>query len=170
MSHNFYLFGGNDERSQDLIQGFTAWGGFFDEAPIMPQSFVDMAISRLSIEGATVWFTNPLNPGAHWFKKDFIDRAQEKGLLYLHLTMDDNLSLSEKVKARYRSLFTGVFFRRYILGEWCAAEGAYLSRVRQPRGLGLRLRWELERIRGEVRRMRLRHPKCSRCIYCSHGT
>jgi PBSX family phage terminase large subunit len=70
-----------------------------------------------------VWFTsNPLNP-AHWFKKDFIDRAREKGLLYLHLTMDDNLSLSEKVKARYRSLFTGVFFRRYILGEWCAAEG-----------------------------------------------
>lgn len=123
VSHNFYLFGGNDERSQDLIQGFTAWGGFFDEAPIMPKSFVDMAISRLSIEGATVWFTsNPLNPG-HWFKKDFIDRAQEKGLLYLHLTMDDNLSLSEKVKARYRSLFTGVFYRRYILGEWCAAEG-----------------------------------------------
>ena len=123
VQHRFYLFGGHDESSQDLIQGFTAWGGFFDEAPIMPQSFVDMAISRLSIEGATVWFTsNPLNPG-HWFKKDFIDRAREKGLLYLHLTMDDNLSLSEKVKARYRSLFTGVFFRRYILGEWCAAEG-----------------------------------------------
>lgn len=121
--HSFYLFGGHDEASQDLIQGFTASGGFFDEAPIMPQSFVDMAISRLSVEGATVWFTsNPLNP-AHWFKKDFIDRAQEKGLLYLHLTMDDNLSLSEKVKARYRSLFTGVFYRRYILGEWCAAEG-----------------------------------------------
>lgn len=121
--HHFYLFGGNDERSQDLIQGFTAWGGFFDEAPIMPQSFVDMAMSRLSIEGATVWFTsNPLNPG-HWFKKDFIDRAEEKGLLYLHLTMNDNLSLSEGVKKRYRSLFTGVFYRRYILGEWCAAEG-----------------------------------------------
>jgi PBSX family phage terminase large subunit len=123
VTHNFYLFGGHDEASQDLIQGFTAWGGFFDEAPIMPKSFVDMAMSRLSIEGATVWFTsNPLNPG-HWFKKDFIDRALEKGLLYLHLTMNDNLSLSERVKARYRSLFTGVFFRRYILGEWCAAEG-----------------------------------------------
>ncbi len=121
--HSFYLFGGNDESSQDLIQGFTAWGGFFDEAPIMPQSFVDMAISRLSVEGATVWFTsNPLNPG-HWFKKEFIDLAESKGFLYLHLTMEDNESLSEKVKARYRSLFTGVFYKRYILGLWCAAEG-----------------------------------------------
>jgi PBSX family phage terminase large subunit len=127
VQHRFYLFGGHDEGSQDLIQGFTAWGGFFDEAPIMPQSFVDMAISRLSVEGATAWFTsNPQNPG-HWFKKEFIDRAEEKGLLYLHLAMDDNLSLSEAVKNRYKALFTGVFYRRYILGEWCAAEGLIYS-------------------------------------------
>lgn len=121
--HSFYLFGGHNEASQDLIQGLTSSGGFFDEAPLMPQSFVDMAISRLSVDGATAWFTsNPLNPG-HWFKKDFIDRASEKGLLYLHLTMDDNESLSDRVKARYKSLFTGVFYKRYILGLWCAAEG-----------------------------------------------
>ena len=121
--HTFYLFGGHNESSQDLIQGLTSSGGFFDEAPLMPQSFIDMAISRLSVDGATAWFTsNPLNPG-HWFKKEFIDLAASKGLLYLHLTMDDNESLSAQVKNRYKSLFTGVFYKRYILGLWCAAEG-----------------------------------------------
>lgn len=123
ISHRFTLFGGHDESSQDLIRGFTAAGGFFDEAPIMPKSFVETAVTRLSVEGATAWFTsNPLNP-AHWFKKEYIDLARQKGLLYLHLTMDDNMSLSERVRAMYKSFFTGVFYRRNILGEWCAAEG-----------------------------------------------
>jgi len=121
--HEFHLFGGNDERSQSLIRGFTGAGGFFDEATEMPESFVNMALSRLSVEGATAWFTtNPDNPN-HWFKKDFIDRALEKNLIYLHLTMRDNLSLSEAVLARYESLYSGVFYRRFIKGEWCAAEG-----------------------------------------------
>lgn len=122
-SHNFYLFGGHDEASQDLIRGFTSAGGFFDEAPIMPKSFVEIAVTRLSEENATAWFTsNPLNPN-HWFKKEFIDIAENKGFLYLHLTMEDNRSLSERVKERFKSIFTGVFYRRNILGEWCAAEG-----------------------------------------------
>ena len=37
--------------------------------------------------------------------------------------MDDNLSLSEEIKARYRSVYSGVFFKRYILGLWAMAEG-----------------------------------------------
>lgn len=41
----------------------------------------------------------------------------------LHFTMDDNLSLSEAIKKRYRSMYVGVFFKRYILGLWCVAEG-----------------------------------------------
>ena len=46
-----------------------------------------------------------------------------KEILYLHFTMDDNLSLSEEIKARYCSMYIGVFFKRYILGLWAAAEG-----------------------------------------------
>ncbi|MEA5031973.1 MAG: PBSX family phage terminase large subunit [Sphaerochaeta sp.] len=122
-THNFYLFGGNDERSQDLIQGFTGAGGFFDEAPLMPKSFVEQALARLSVDGATAWFTsNPSNPN-HWFKREYIDRAKEKNLIYLHMTMSDNLSLSKDVLKRYESMFSGVFYRRYIKGEWCVAEG-----------------------------------------------
>lgn len=126
-TNTFYLFGANDERSQDLIQGFTGAGGFFDEAPLMPRSFVDQALSRLSVEGATAWFTSNPDAPSHWFKKEFIDKAEDKGLLYLHMTMDDNLSLAESTKQRYKSLFYGVFYRRFILGEWCLADGLVFS-------------------------------------------
>ena len=119
----FYIFGGKDERSQDLIQGLTLAGVFFDEVALMPESFVNQATGRCSVEGSKFWFNcNPDGP-FHWFKTGWIDRCRERNLLYLHFTMDDNLSLSEKIKARYRSLYTGVFFRRYILGLWAMAEG-----------------------------------------------
>ena len=142
----FYIFGGKDERSQDLIQGITLAGVFFDEVALMPESFVNQATGRCSIDGSKYWFNcNPDGP-YHWFKVNWIDKSvgylgkqrvkeiQEdaerenkpnglKKLLYLHFTMDDNLSLSEKIKERYRSMYTGVFFQRYILGLWCVAEG-----------------------------------------------
>ena len=136
----FYIFGGKDERSQDLIQGITLAGVFFDEVALMPESFVNQATGRCSVDGSKYWFNcNPDGP-YHWFKLKWIDRSagylgkeraaelQAKGealkqLLYLHFTMDDNLSLSEKIKARYRSMYTGVFYKRYIMGLWAMAEG-----------------------------------------------
>ena len=96
----FYIFGGKDEGSQDLVQGITAAGAFFDEVALMPESFVNQATARCSVEGATWWFNcNPAGP-MHWFKLEWIDKRIKKRLLYLHFTMDDNLSLSEKVKRK----------------------------------------------------------------------
>lgn len=119
----FYIFGGKDERSQDLIQGITLAGVFFDEVALMPESFVNQATGRCSVDGSKYWFNcNPDGP-YHWFKQNWIDRKDEKNLLYLHFTMDDNLSLSEKIKARYRGMYSGVFYKRYIQGLWCMAEG-----------------------------------------------
>lgn len=119
----FYIFGGKDERSQDLIQGITLAGVFLDEVALMPESFVNQATGRCSVDGSKLWFNcNPESP-AHWFKTGWIDKAKEKGLLYLHFTMDDNLSLSENVKARYRRMYTGVFYDRFIRGLWVMAEG-----------------------------------------------
>ncbi|RGF81804.1 PBSX family phage terminase large subunit [Blautia sp. OF03-13] len=119
----FYIFGGKDERSQDLIQGITLAGVFFDEVALMPESFVNQATGRCSVEGSKFWFNcNPDGP-YHWFKLNWIDKRKEKQLLYLHFTMDDNLSLSEKIKTRYRNMYTGVFYKRYILGLWAMAEG-----------------------------------------------
>ena len=123
----FYIFGGKDERSQDLIQGITLAGMFFDEVALMPESFVNQATGRCSVEGSKFWFNcNPDSP-QHWFKTKWIDQCEKKNLLYLHFTMDDNLSLSEKIKNRYRGMYVGVFFKRYILGLWCVAEGLVYS-------------------------------------------
>lgn len=119
----FYAFGGRDERSQDLIQGFTLAGAFFDEVALMPESFVNQATGRLSVDGSKMWFNcNPAGP-MHWFKTRWIDRRDDKNLLYLRFTMDDNLSLSESIKARYKAMYSGVFYLRYIKGLWAVAEG-----------------------------------------------
>ena len=123
VTNYFYIFGGKDERSQDLIQGITLAGVFFDEVALMPESFVNQATGRCSVDGSKFWFNcNPDGP-YHWFKVNWIDKRKEKNLLYLHFTMDDNLSLSEEIKKRYRTRYTGVFFERYILGLWKMAEG-----------------------------------------------
>lgn len=119
----FYMFGGKDEAAQDLVQGITAAGAFFDEVALMPESFVNQATGRCSVAGSKFWFNcNPAGP-MHWFKTGWIDKKREKRLVYLHFTMEDNLSLDEKIKARYRSMYAGVFFLRYIKGLWAVAEG-----------------------------------------------
>ena len=89
----------------------------------MPESFVNQATGRLSVDGSKMWFNcNPDGP-YHWFKVNWIDKISDKNLIYLHFTMDDNLSLSERIKKRYRSMYSGVFYKRYILGLWTVAEG-----------------------------------------------
>lgn len=123
----FYIFGGKDEGSQDLVQGITAAGAFFDEVALMPESFVNQATGRCSVEGSKLWFNcNPAGP-LHWFKIHWIDQRAKKRLLYIHFTMDDNLSLSERIKARFRSMYVGVFYLQYIEGLWAVAEGLIYS-------------------------------------------
>jgi PBSX family phage terminase large subunit len=125
----FFIFGGRDERSQDFVQGMTCAGFFFDEVALMPQSFVNQAIGRCSVEGSKWWFNcNPDKPD-HWFNIEWILKAKEKGLYCLHFELDDNPSLSEAMKKRYRAMFTGVFFLRYILGLWVLAEGVIYDMV-----------------------------------------
>lgn len=119
----FYIFGGKDEGSQDLVQGITAAGFFFDEVALMPESFVNQAVARCSVDGSRFWFNcNPDHP-KHWFKTEWLEKLGRKNAIHLHFTMDDNYSLTEEVKERYRRNFTGVFYQRYILGLWVAAEG-----------------------------------------------
>ena len=123
----YYIFGGKDERSQDLVQGITAAGAFFDEVALMPESFLNQATGRCSVDGSKMWFNcNPAGP-LHWFKVQWLDRAEALNLLHIHFELDDNLSLSEKVKARYRSMYAGVFYLRYIKGIWAVAEGLIYS-------------------------------------------
>ena len=121
--NTFYLYGGGDEGSCASIQGVTLAGALLDEAALMPRSFVEQACARCSAEGAKLWFScNPAGP-EHWFYTEWICRAREKRALYLRFAMEDNPGLSPRVRARYERMFQGAFYRRYVLGEWTAAEG-----------------------------------------------
>ena len=122
-SNFFYVFGGKDESSYALIQGITLAGVLLDEVALMPQSFVQQALARCSVEGAKYWFNcNPENP-AHWFYNEWILEAEKKKAKHLHFLMSDNPSLSEEKLAEYETLYKGAFYRRYVLGEWVKAEG-----------------------------------------------
>ena len=123
-SRRFYLFGGKDEGSAALIQGMTLSGVLFDEVALMPRSFVEQALARCSLSGSRFWFNcNPEHP-EHWFHREWILKAEDKNALYLHFTMDDNPALSEKIKKRYESLYSGVFYERFVRGRWVAVYGA----------------------------------------------
>jgi PBSX family phage terminase large subunit len=121
--NRFLLFGGRDESSAALIQGSTFAGVLLDEVALMPRSFVEQALARCSVPGSRLWFNcNPEGP-QHWFYREWIQRAEEHHALYLHFTMDDNPGLTPRVRARYKSAYSGIFYRRFVLGEWTAAEG-----------------------------------------------
>ena len=121
--NRYLLFGGRDESSAALIQGSTLAGVLLDEAALMPRSFVEQACARCSVTGSRLWFNcNPEGP-QHWFYREWILKAEERRALYLHFTMDDNPALSPRIRARYRRAYSGVFYRRFVLGEWTAAQG-----------------------------------------------
>lgn len=120
----FYVFGGKDESSYMLIQGITLSGIFLDEVALMPQSFVNQAITRtLSVEKSLYWFNcNPESP-THWFYKEWICNAKKKNALHIHFLMSDNPTLSQKQLDEAKRQFSGVFYDRYIQGLWVAADG-----------------------------------------------
>ena len=121
--NEYYIFGGRDESSQDLIQGMTLAGILMDETVLMPRSFVEQACARCSVAGSRMWFNcNPAGPG-HWFSREWIRKAEERNCLHLHFTMEDNPSLTEEIRQRYQKLYSGVFYRRFVLGQWAQAEG-----------------------------------------------
>lgn len=121
--NRFYLFGGKDESSYMLIQGITLAGVMLDEVALMPRSFVEQAMARCSVKGAKLWFNcNPENP-LHWFRQEWILKAQDRKALHIHFLMDDNPSLDEETRQRYKNMYSGVFYQRYILGQWVMSEG-----------------------------------------------
>ena len=121
--NTYYLYDAHNESSQDKLQGLTAAGALADEVALFPRNFVEQMIGRCSVEGAKVFMNcNPENP-AHFVKVELIDKAAEKQIYHLHFKMDDNLALSPATKARFRRMFSGVFFKRFILGQWAATDG-----------------------------------------------
>lgn len=120
--NRFYLFGGRDESSGSLIQGVTLAGALLDEVVLMPRSFVEQACARCSVAGSKLWFNCNPEPAA-LVLREWIQRAAERRALYIHFTLEDNPSLSKKIIERYKRMYSGDFYRRFILGQWVLPEG-----------------------------------------------
>lgn len=122
-----YVVGANDERAEGKIRGSTFAGALVDEATIIPESFFKMLLSRLSIEGAKLFATtNPDSP-LHWLKVDYLDRAEELGRDHISVfkfNLDDNPALGQAYKDNLRKEYKGLWYKRFILGDWVLAEGA----------------------------------------------
>lgn len=126
-TNTYYLYGANTEASQDALQGLTAAGAYLDEAALFPKSFVDQAIGRCSVDGWKFWMNcNPEGPH-HFICEEYLkpEEMKKKKVYHLHFTMDDNLSISPKRKREYKNAWPhgSVFYKRFILGRWVAADG-----------------------------------------------
>ena len=124
----YHLIAGNDNSAADRITGLTCHSALIDEATLVPESFWNMALTRLSFPTSKVWATcNPQGP-RHWLKRKWIDkgRVSERH----KFNFEDNPVLTEAVKVRYRNTFSGVFARRMVHGLWAQAEGLIYYDVR----------------------------------------
>lgn len=120
--HKIYLEGANDERSENKIRGMTLGGAYCDEITLYPKSFVQMLLSRLSLRDAQLFATcNPDNPH-HYIKQEFID-SDELDISVWHFRIDENIFLDRDYVEQIKKEYSGVFYQRYILGEWVRAEG-----------------------------------------------
>jgi len=128
----FLVVGAKDEASWKAIRGSTVGIWIADEVTLYPQSFFDMAVTRLRLHGSRMYgSTNPSTP-FHPLKKNYIDNPEKRAngdFWYEHLTLEDNPNLPEERKDFLRRQFVGVFYRRYILGEWCIADGSIYGHV-----------------------------------------
>lgn len=131
--HKVHLEGANDDRSESKIRGMTLAGCYGDEVTLFPEDMFMMLLSRLSIPGSVGYFTcNPDTP-YHYIKKSFIDKKEQRGVSVFPFILDDNGTLDPDYVAALKREYTGHWYRRYILGEWCAADGVIYDMFDQSR-------------------------------------
>ena len=119
-----HTIGANDERSEGKIRGATVSLAYGDEITLWPENFFKMLDTRLSlIDSIFIGSTNPDNPN-HYLKRDYLDRKGEIDLIDFHFVLDDNIFIPESVRENLKKNFTGLWYKRFILGMWCVAEGA----------------------------------------------
>jgi PBSX family phage terminase large subunit len=114
----------NDAKAEARLRGMTCAGIYVDEGTLIPEEFFTQALARLSVPGSKMFVTT--NPGApsHWLRKKYLLRGSEVGLRSWKFTLDDNPALDPAYVSWLKSTYVGLWFRRFILGDWCFAEGA----------------------------------------------
>lgn len=122
-----YLEGANDERSEQKIRGMTLAGAYCDEVTLYPESFFNMLLSRLSVEGAKMWATcNPDSPN-HYIKVKYIDR-DDLDCVTWEFVLSENKFLPKEYVDNVSKEYSGVFYNRFILGQWVRAEGVIYNK------------------------------------------
>jgi PBSX family phage terminase large subunit len=119
-----HVVGANDAKAESKIRGFTCAGAYVDEATLIPKDFWMMLKTRLSVQGSRLFATtNPDNP-THWLRKSEMIGTRDDDVRHFHFQLDDNVFLDPDEVARLKRSFSGLYHRRFILGEWVLAEGA----------------------------------------------
>lgn len=121
-----YIVGASDERAEGRIRGLTLGCAMIDEASLIPESFFKMTLSRLRIPDSKLFASTNPDSCHHWLKTDFIDKFADdpEELASFHFKLDDNPFLTQKYKDSLKKEYSGLWYRRFINGEWVQAEGA----------------------------------------------
>lgn len=125
LGRTIHVLGASDAKAEKVLRGLTVAGAYVDELTVIPEQFFTQLLGRMSPPGAQLFATtNPDNP-AHWLRRRYLDRLSVlPGWRTWRFGLDDNPALSEQYKTAVRAEFTGLWFRRFVLGEWVAADGA----------------------------------------------
>ncbi|WP_226899026.1 terminase large subunit domain-containing protein [Nonomuraea phyllanthi] len=124
LGRTVHVIGANDAKAEPKVRGMTCAGAYVDEASTLPKDFFDQLNARCSVFGAKIFATtNPDNPG-HWLRKEYLLRPSETSLRAWHFRLDDNIHLDPTYVETIKSTYTGLFYKRSVLGLWVQAEGA----------------------------------------------
>lgn len=122
-----HVLGSSDASAEKVIRGLTVAGAYVDELTLVAESFFTQLLGRMSVPGAQLFATtNPDGP-AHWAKKQVVDRAKDLGYRVFRFRLDDNQWLADnnpEYVAQIKREYVGLWYRRFIDGEWVQAEGA----------------------------------------------
>ena len=126
-----YCLGAEKVNQVSKIRGSSIKYCYCDELAEYNEEVFELLKSRLDKSYSCLDAT--LNPEAnsHWLKKNFIDTIEEKGIdAYVQsYTIFDNPFLDGKFVENLCKEYEGtVYYNRYILGQWCNAEGLIYKR------------------------------------------
>ena len=123
-----FTFGADNIAAEAKIRGLSAAGFYGDEITLWSENFFVQMLARMSEgtkENPARFFgtTNPDTP-SHWLKKNWMARAKELDMFIMHFALDENPFLTDEYKNQLKREYVGLWYRRFILGLWCVAEGA----------------------------------------------
>ena len=131
------LFRGADKQgSESKIRGFTFAGSYLDEKTLLDEEFCRQVGLRMSVAGAKEFATTNPGPPKHWLKLE-MDRVEAgeftpEQYRVFHFELRDNPSLTQEYLDMLEIEYTGMWYERFVLGRWVAAEGLIYPFFSEP--------------------------------------